>query len=55
MNPVTYFADLSPYCYAVNGRHDDLVEHPDAVNIGGWAPVTSSLRARPRDGSSRAS
>jgi hypothetical protein len=34
MRSVTYFADLSPYSYALNGRHDHLVEQPDAVNIG---------------------
>ncbi len=34
MKTVTYFADLSPYSYAPNGRDDDLVEQPDAVNIG---------------------
>lgn len=34
MKSVTYFADLSPYSYALNGRDDDLVEQPDAVNIG---------------------
>ncbi len=34
MKTVTYFADLSPYSYALNGRHDDLAEQPDAVNIG---------------------
>jgi hypothetical protein len=31
---VTYFADLSAYSYALNGRNDDRVEQPDAVNIG---------------------
>jgi hypothetical protein len=31
---VTYFADLSPYSYGLDGRHDHLVEQPDAVNIG---------------------
>jgi hypothetical protein len=34
MNTVTYFADLSPYSYALNGHDDDLVEQPDALNIG---------------------
>jgi hypothetical protein len=31
---VTYFADLSPYSYGLDGRHDHLVEQPDAVNVG---------------------
>jgi hypothetical protein len=31
---VTYFADLSPYSYGLGGRHDHLVEQPDAVNVG---------------------
>jgi hypothetical protein len=34
MRSVTYFADLSAYSYALNGRDDDLVEQPGAVNIG---------------------
>jgi hypothetical protein len=34
MKSVTYFADLSACSYALNGRDDDLVGQPDAVNIG---------------------
>ena len=34
MKSVTYFADLSPYSYGLNGRYGDLAEQPDAVNIG---------------------
>jgi len=31
---VTYFADMSPYSYARNGRNDARAEQPDAVNVG---------------------
>ena len=34
MNPVTYFADLSPYRYPLNGRRDDLAEHQTRSTFG---------------------
>ena len=34
MKSVTYFADLSPYSFLLNGPNDHFVEQPDAVNIG---------------------
>ncbi len=34
MKSVTYFADLSPYSFLLNGLHDEFVEQPVAVNIG---------------------